>query len=646
MVYDWGDKEAECFRLYVQEKKSLDEVLQYWQQKGFTPSKRAFQTQFKRWGFPSKQNPAHKNPALIARVKQLWENNIMQKDMLEILQSEGFQINDRELVRVRLKFKWLLRESRATEHNHVHGPMENAPKKERRKVVSCGGDGFINELDNAILQKEDSSEEYSEEDLKVVESTTPSRTPPLQTHCGPEIEPEPAPLDPEELRRRQERLVQLQAESDERWRTRKRRRRTRGWAGLPADAPGEPPRFPSETTIDESKAYLSLSNKEYRQIREQFQVICEEHGVLKKTLAGPEKWGYIKDQLIRKNEHLSSVFQQDPEARQQNVQMSMPSNVKALSLDVICLDVTKRMRVLDNRMRIPEAKNALGLNPEETRQVRKTLVAKLKADHFTSRLEAGDERWNELKQTWIQESDLLSTLLAASAADPKHAEKTKAVDVLARDVMKRFRQENTKKDPSRKAEVNQGPGPGPAPASVVRVSNSLLGNRGRTPRSSAKPTNNDLLPIPTSSDLQIDPSLLLAANDPSVNPHSSSDSLQPQAHHNPYVLASQFYSGVPLPIYFRLHPHSSTTVPNKTVWLGILQGGTVAEIRNLATREHPGTVVVKIEGLIVHKMDHSERDILFTIDEDDELAAYLGHVGGGKATFIVLMAAAQGGVYV
>lgn len=37
MVYHWDDKETECYRLYVEEKKSLDEVIAYWEARGFTP---------------------------------------------------------------------------------------------------------------------------------------------------------------------------------------------------------------------------------------------------------------------------------------------------------------------------------------------------------------------------------------------------------------------------------------------------------------------------------------------------------------------------------------------------------------------------------------------------------------------------------
>ncbi|KAF2189154.1 hypothetical protein K469DRAFT_701738 [Zopfia rhizophila CBS 207.26] len=647
MVYNWDGKEADCRRLYVEEKKSLDEVIGYWEQRGFTPSKRAFQTQFKRWGFPSKQNPAHKNPALVNRVQKLWEKNVTQRDMLETLHNEGFQINDRELMRVRLRFEWLLRESTGKgfkrKEERDGGAGEKAQNKKMRKVVPHNG--LINQLGNAILQEcSSSSEDKSENGIE-----TDEPIPAIQEQEPPEPE---APLDPEILRRRQERLQQLQAESDERWRTRKRRRRTRGWAGLPADAPGEPPRFPSETTLDESKAYLSLNNNLYRQVREQFQAICKEQGVVKKTVTGPEKWGEIKDRLVRENVHLSNVFQGDPEARQQNGEMSTPSNFKALSLDVICMDVTKRLRNIENRMGILEAKNALGLNPEETRQVRSAFYAKLKADRFTNKFEAGNEHWNELKQSWIAESDLLTNILRPDASDANHAEMKKAVEVLARDVMKRLRNENSKKDSSPKKQVKKGPGPGPAPPSVVpHTSNAHLQNREHSSSSNAAQTNHDLPPLSNPPDLQIDPSLLLAASDPSVIPQPSHSHThnhsQSQPHHNPYMLTSNYYTNGPLPIFFRLHPNSSTTMPNKTVWLGILQAGTVGEIRNLAMREHPGTVVVKIEGLVVHKMQgHPDREIMFTIDDEDELAAYLSHVADGKATCVVSLGVAQGGGYV
>jgi hypothetical protein len=37
MVYSWDDKEAECYKLYVEERRNLEEVMSYWEMRGFTP---------------------------------------------------------------------------------------------------------------------------------------------------------------------------------------------------------------------------------------------------------------------------------------------------------------------------------------------------------------------------------------------------------------------------------------------------------------------------------------------------------------------------------------------------------------------------------------------------------------------------------
>jgi hypothetical protein len=610
-----------------------------------------------RWNFPGKQNPAHKNPTLIARIKELWEKNYTQKDMLDALQVEGFQINDRELMRVRLRFKWFLRESRSK------GPQKKKTKKPKKVVLA--GNTLIDQLASAILQREDSSSENEEDDEEDVagEPVTQIPHPPIQ------------PLDEEEALRRRLRQEQLQAESDEKWRTKKRRRRTRGWAGLPADAPGEPPRFPSETTIDESKAYLRLDNKLYQQMREQFQAICEGQSVSKKTIAGPEKWNELLQRLVRENAHLANVLQQEAESLQHSNTTWRPKDYKILSLDVICQDVTKRMRTMNSRMGMPEAKNVLGLNPEQTRQVRSTFLAILKSDNITNKLELGDERWTQLKQRWVQESELLSRLIApeevpvGSEAGPKHSQTIRAVEMLARDVMKRLQAELAQHDASWKKQSHQGPGPGPAPPSLAsHTASSHTRQRGRRTPSN----NNSMLQGPSSAaafvdnGFQIDPSLLLAASDAAFVSHDATPSHhfsrpahqdQSRIHHlftetntqqhdpSQYSLSLQMRSSsflhtssAPLPIYFRLHPHSTTPLPNKTVWLSVLQSGTVAEIKDLATREHPGTTVLRLEGQLSHRTEGMEREVMVSIDDDAELGAFLGHVQGGKATFVVMLA--------
>ncbi|KAF3036373.1 hypothetical protein E8E11_005202 [Didymella keratinophila] len=418
MVYNWDDKEAECYRLYVEEKKSLDEVIAHFEARGFTPSKRAFQTQFKRWDFPSKQNPAHKNPALVARLQQLWEQNYTQKEMVDTLQDEGYQINDRELIRLRLRLKLLLRESvpRPRRRQSDDGGTQEVPK--RKKAKSLPGKGLINQLGNAILAESSGSSQSSEDEEATYITIGVENAEDIRS-----VQPAPKSpsLDPEDSLRRQLRQEQLQRESDEKWRTRKRRRRTRGWAGLPADTPGEPPRFPSETTIDEAKAYLGLDNSMYRRVRERFQEICEAEGVIKKTAAGPERWTHLVQRLIQEDAHLVSVFQHEPEVfKPNNDALFRPKEQRALSIDVICMDVTKRLRTMETRMTLADAKNALGLNPEQTRQVRAAYIAKLKTAHFSNKYEAGEEHWAQLKTTWINESDHLTRALAQGDADPGH----------------------------------------------------------------------------------------------------------------------------------------------------------------------------------------------------------------------------------
>ena len=371
----------------------------------FTPSKRAFQVQFKRWDFPSKQNPAHRNAELVARVKELWEQNLTQREMLATLTKEGYDLKERELMRVRAKNRWLLR----------------VPN------------GMKDKVDNMNLQFEDMTEEQFDSFQAELESAAD-----FVPAIPRKFAAIPAPLPEEEVEKRKRRHEELLEESEKRMAAKKRRRRTKSWAGLPADPEGAPPRFPSETTLEESKVFLELSNEKYREMRDQFQGICERAGVTKKTTSGAERWAAVKDELVRENVELQRVFWNETQH---------PKESKNLALDVICTDVTKRMRTMETRMTIADAKNALGVNPEQSRKIRNAFYSILKADHFESKLAAGDKHWRELKQKWIAGQPILQQILAPGEADPNHQKKQKALEVLCRDVMKRLRDDQTKRDP-------------------------------------------------------------------------------------------------------------------------------------------------------------------------------------------------------
>lgn len=260
-------------------------------------------------------------------------------------------------------------------------------------------------------------------------------------------------LPPEIEEKRRERLEYLQAWSDQALATKKRRRRTRGWAGLPADPPA-PPRFPSETTLDEAKVILRMDNLLYQNIRKQFQSICEEAGFMRKTEAGPERWQGSKDRLVAENPHLDRQFNGPWDG--------VTKENKALALDVICTDVTKRMRGEGLKITLADAKNTLGINPEQSREIRNKFYDILIADHFAGKQETGDAHWKELQQQWINNSQLLQDSLAPGDADPQHQQKLTAVNILSRDVMKRLRDDQNRKNPAGKKQLNIGPGPGPA----------------------------------------------------------------------------------------------------------------------------------------------------------------------------------------
>ncbi|KAJ5681520.1 uncharacterized protein N7477_001460 [Penicillium maclennaniae] len=597
MVYDWAGKRDICYQLYIQDKKPLEEIMEYMRNAyQFAPSKRAYQTQFKRWGFPSKQNPAHKNVELVARVKELWERNTNQRDMLRLLNDEGFEIKERELMRVRAKNRWLLR-------------VPNGMKTE-----SHAGAGAQQPEDEGLLALQ--QEVYKQDEGFDAVDTLP---PESDLSAAPEGPTSPA-LSPEVMAKRKERLDHLKSESAERWASRKRRRRTRGWAGLPADPPG-PPRFPSETTIDESKQYLNLDNNLYRQLRDHFQKICEEAGFIKKTIAGPERWQAAKDKLIHESPHLQQVFNSEPNQR----------DAKALALDVVCMDVTKRMRTLERRMTIAEAKNVLGVNPEESRQIRNAFYGTLKADHFTSKLEAGDEHWQELKAQWIRNSSLLQRILEPGVADPEHTNRLKALEVLCRDVMKRLRDDQTKRDPARKRSRPRADSRN-ATSNSPQVGN-ILGNGINNGISTLASQALASAPISASEigDMQIDPSLLQAANDPSSfsanTQHGAGNAFE---YMDPMLHTTLLHSL----IYLQISPHSQIPEISTKNWAEKLATRSVEEIRQLTAAKYPYAVISKIEG--VDKDEH-ENDSYFPIDEDHELDDYLSHVHGRKALLLLTL---------
>ncbi len=320
---------------------------------------------------------------------------------------------------------------------------------------------------------------------------------------------------------------------------------------------------------------------------------------------------------------------------------------KKLALDVVCTDVTKRMRTLERRMTIAEAKNALGINPEESRIVRNAFYQTLKADHFTSKLEAGDEHWKELKAQWIEESDLLKAILAPGDTDPKHEEKVKAMEVLCRDVMKRLRDDQTKRDPTRKKKfdskftANAGLPQydanhqldnfqlGPHGALIQAAAHAQAQAQAQAQQSHANVQNRGQPQghsMPDHTDMQIDPSLLLAAaNDPSLLAQRHGQFAEQQYVDQQYA-AQAAQAAFPHPqistaVYFRLHPASDIQADSR-LWVSTLTSVSVDELRHLVASKFPGTITGRVEGIV---KEGNGNEMNLPIDQDEELDAYLAN---------------------
>lgn len=519
-----------------------------------------------------------------------------------MLQDEGFEVSMRELSRVRTKNRWLLRE----------------PTEARKRKIMPGRRQST--VDGTESDEEDADSDEDDEDDGAGDGAGAGIVGAVEDE-----------LDPVQLERREQRRRELAIESAEKWAAKKRRRRTRDWAGLPADPPG-PPRFPSETTLEESKAILELDAERYRYFRERFQKICEDAGVIKKTLAGPEKWEAAKEQLVREMAHLRSLLW-DKEGLES----------KRLAIDVICCDVTKRMRTAGKQMTLAAAKNMLGMNPEEARETRFAFYRILAADKFAGKLESGEERWNELKQKWLDESALLQRILASQDEEPSRADRIRAIDMLARDVRKRYKDDITK-GREKKLPPATDTGTGQSVGTPSSDQSPGARRRGRVQEVSSH-TQARLLPagvMPGQPDLSsIDPNLgssMLMAPDGQAGYAVGQQFVQQY----PPAQESQVYhpAGPPagattrFATYFRLHP-TSTVVAVPPMWISMLGSRSVEELRSAAVAKFPGAVCLAVEGLV---KDGKGGEVPLQIRGDAELEAYLDHVQsmqGGAPSFSV-----------
>jgi hypothetical protein len=576
--YDWEDKKDICYQLYVEQKKTPREIVEYFANHfkvpvSEIPSIRLFRRQFKeKWKFPSRLDrlTEENEAAVVQRIRELWEQNLNVKAIRRALGNEGFEISDNDFRRIRSKHKLRGRGYGGGTYGGKKA-QPDAPDGEQ------GGDDVDADADG--IEEQDTTAGWP---------------------AVPEQQQQPT-LSPEEQARRAQRLAQLQLESDKQLLEKKRRRRIRGYGHLGPDDPSMEPRYSSETTLDESKAFLHLTNDMYLTIRDDYEKICQEMDIeRKKTSLETGVWQASKDRLIRENMHLSAMVH----PLQPNL------DKKAVALDVICADVTKRIRARGRKLTLPAANNILGLNPDTSKAIRRVFYDILDRDMYTTRLACGDEHWAELRNEWHASSPVLQQAIAEAHVNPM---KMKAVDFLCRDAMKRFNCDKIRTDPNKKQyqKTNYGPGPGSAratkrkePQDAQASSSTPSANKRSKKQQTTAVTAPNSLTATTNfgmGDVNLDPAL--------------------------YALEQ------PLPAYFRLSPESNLIGNHPRLWLGKLNFKTIEALHEAALSRAGAAKVSKVHGIIKNP-DGSEDS--YRIDGYDELEVYL-EATGDKATFLVVL---------
>ncbi|KAM0284272.1 hypothetical protein ACHAQH_002063 [Verticillium albo-atrum] len=612
MVYKWEAHKEICERLYIGEKKSFRVIAAYMKEHhNFGASERALQCQFRRWGFPSRYKRVRKDDHLVAKVRELWEQNVSQREMHRIVnEEEGYEISSRELLRLRQEHNLMLRGRNGDRPSNEAGDEDESQPENGAPGSPKGGQD--------------------------TDQTTADPAPEVQEG---EIELFPAPVKTSPAGKGHN----------------KPRRLTKVFGLRSRDAPG-PPRFPSELTLDEAKAILGLDEDSYVGMRAIFTRLCEEGGVIKKTIAGPDKWEALKDELIRQFPPLEAEMWQSRDNQ----------DGKKLALDVICTDCTKRLRVKNRNLTLPDARVVLGINPEETRQLRASWYKLVDEKGVHSKTQAGVKQWNDLKNQWGQRCPIVQRVLTSGNPQSTHEDKLRALELLARDVMKRRwddagrarkaqggKKTSTTQSAQTPAKANtqtrqQGSRPGVESRFVVAdapmVDGSPIVDENDTsgtgqgqmyqssypdPQVSAQqPYASPHDPQRVALDSALGSSLLMAVN-------SESAAYNQQQHHQQHLPPQQQAAPGPpstsTAIFLRLSP-LSTYETSTSLWIATMSTHSVRELRQVAAEKFPNAACLRVEGII---KDGKGGEMPLLIDGDTELEAYLAHLNGATPTFSV-----------
>jgi len=556
-------------------------------------STQTFNRQFKEWGFPRrwKINTPEDEARYVERIKQLWEQSYRSGEIAAIMHDEGFDISEQRISRLRRKHRLVLR----GERDFAEPANPKRTNDSSDLAGSTAPDSHqVQDVFNAVNDFSGLQQQHA--------GMMSIGDMPYQTGFAPHVA---APM-PSSAAARKRNQDMLDGDED-RPQTKKRRRLLRGMGPTPADAPGMPPRYKSETSLNECKAYLQLDNERYQTLREQFTEICNEMEITKKTKCEPGQWEESKDRLIRANLHLNAVM---------NIPHPSPHEV-ANALEVICADVTKRIRVTNTKISVGGANKGLQINPAESKQVRHLFYQMLDQEGYTTMVEFGNERYQDMFQLWLTKSDILIRIQQQGM----DAHKMKCLKVLSRDAQKRLCDSRLKDDPQKRMWVEGSYGPGPA-AARPKLTKSA---EPKEPKAPKRKRGQDAAPT------TLDPSLAVFAPAPPVP------------------------SPIPLPAEaeFRLAPESRLVGYHPKVWTAQLEKYSVPGLHKAGTgktgaarvgklfgivKTSGGGVQDGIEGIEAAAGGLDEGEDKYAIESDNDLVAYLHtakELAGEKLVFLI-----------
>lgn len=534
-----------------------------------------FNRQFKEWGFPRRWEKItpEAEAKIVERIRQLWELSYSNGAIAQIMRNEGFELTELRIGRLRRKHGLTLR----NEHDFADAPRQISTNE----TTPSGSTAPESHQAQDVFSAVDDFSGLHQHHAGMLASGDIPYQPMTGNHVAAQM------MAPAAARKR---TLDLAEHTEEALQTKKRRRLLRGNGPRTADGPDVPPRYKSETSLNECKAYLQLDNDRYQTLRQQFMDICNEMAITKKTKCEPGQWEASKDRLIRENLHLNAVM---------HIPHPNPNEV-ANALEVVCSDVTKKIRVQNSSITIQDANNGLRINPAESKRLRHIFYEMLSQDGFTTKTEFGQERYDELYQLWFTKSETLMRIQQEGI----DAQKVKYLKVLTRDAEKRLCDSRIRNNPEKRLWVEGSYGPGP-PAAKPKPTKSSQPKEPKAPR---KKRGQD------AEQTALDPSLAIFAPAPPVP------------------------SPIPLPVEaeFRLAPDSRLVGFHPKIWTSQLEKCSVPGLHKAGTGKTGAARVGKLFGLVKRsggEVGHSELEAAagivdasqdrYVIETDNDLVAYL-----------------------